>query len=221
MNQQKKNLGALIVPGVILFIVGLFVFLVDITDLGTALHGPVDFASLQPHEITEGLYVEATLDANFGCFAEEYEENTETKEVRTTNLYYVIWTGDENTEDWRYMGIDVIVYEMDAMEAMAEETYSNGYAQTPLTYRGKIFKMSDEVYAYFEDYFLEAGFTPEEIEAGTLPYYIATGYSAGFTVFLVVISVVMMIVGVILFVVGVKHFHIKSKTEETEWTYVG
>lgn len=221
MNQQKKNLSRVLPGAIILFIVGLLVFLVELGDLGLALQGPVDFASLSPDEITEGMYVEATLDANFGCFVEEYEENEETHEVRTTSLYYVIWTGDEYAEDWRYMGIKVNASDMDAMEVMAEETYNNGYATTPLVFSGKIYEMDDEEYMYFEEYFLESDFTAEEIEAATLPYYISTGFSAGGTYGIVGVCLVLMVVGGLLFVVGVKHKRIEANTEASDWTYVG
>lgn len=221
MNKQKQDLGGLMLPGILLFLLGLFFIVPVIGDLGLALQGPVDFASLQPHEIVDGMYVEATLDANFGCFAEEYEENEETHKVRTTDLYYVIWTGDEYAEDWRYMGIKVDDSQMEAMEMMAEETYNYGCAETPLVYTGKIFKMTPTEYTYFEEYFLESDFTAEEIEAATIPYCIRTSYTADWIYSTIGAGVFLAVIGIGLFVIGVKHKRIESETEETEWSYLG
>lgn len=158
---------------------GSFVFGSFFRDVKAQLKGPVEFSSLQPDEIEERIVVNATIDANFGSYAERYEEDVETKETKTTDLYYVIWTGDENAEDWRYMGIRVDASEMDAMEAMAEETYEYGYALETIEYSGAIEKMSDEEYRYFKEYFEESGFTEEEIEAYTLPYCINVGFLVG------------------------------------------
>ena len=57
---------------------------------------------------------------------EQYEENTKTHARHTTDLYYVIWTGDENAQDFRYMGIKVPASDEYKMEEMAEAlSFSN------------------------------------------------------------------------------------------------
>lgn len=59
------------------------------------------------------------------------------------------------------------------MDAMAEKTYE-GYYSDPIHFIGKIKKMDSKAYDLFEDYFTKGvgGWTKEEFEAETLPYYI-------------------------------------------------
>lgn len=108
---------------------------------------------------------------------EEYSENTSTHVRTTTDLYYVIWTGDDNATDFRYMSIKVPAKYEDEMEEIAENTY-NEVRSNPLRLVGKIHKLSNTEYDYFEEYFSEAGWSAADIEDGTLPYYIdVTGAS--------------------------------------------
>lgn len=198
---KRKSLFKALPIAIVLILLGLFVLVLESTDLQSLMRGPVEFTNLAPDEIEERMIVEATIDANFGSFAEEYEENTETHVTKTTDLYYVIWTGDENAEDWRYMGIKVDASEESAMEAMAEETYNYGYAAEPIEFAGAIDRMTDEEYEYFKEYFLESGFTEQEVEEYTLPYYINVGVlvggSAVFTYVLIGIGAVLVLAGIL------------------------
>lgn len=157
---------------------GIGLMWLEFSNLRSLLHGHVQFESLAPEEINEHLIVDASLYANFGGFLEEYEENTETHVTRTTDLYYVIWTGDEDDEDFRYMAIKVPVEDENVMEKMAEDTYYYGYSDV-VEFSGAINKMDDEEYGYFKEYFMESGFTEEEFEQWTLPYYIQDGALIG------------------------------------------
>lgn len=166
--------------GIILFIatgVGLIVF--QFGNLQSLIKGPVKFESLTPDEIQDGVIVEASINTNFDWFIEEYEEDTTTHKTTSQAFYYVIWTGDDEATDWRFMGIKVPAADSDVMDAMAEAYYNGEYFDTTMEYSGTIREMTDEEYSYFKDFFEEGGWTADEIAAGTLPYYIDTGALVG------------------------------------------
>ncbi|MGN1180230.1 MAG: DUF6709 family protein [Suilimivivens sp.] len=175
---KKKSVKKILPSVIILAVIGLVLIGVEFSNLKSLMRGHVKFETLEPDEINEDLIVDASIDVNFGAFIEEYEENTKTHTTRTTNLYYVIWTGDEDSEDYKYMGIKVSADDEKKMEAMAEATYNYEYSE-PIRYSGAINRMSSEEYGYFKDYFLESGWTEEEVEEYTLPYYISVGALTG------------------------------------------
>lgn len=175
---KKKSIRKMIPLVVILVVIGLALIGIEFSNFKSLLKGHVTFETLEPDEINEDLIVDASIDVNFGAYMEEYEENTKTHVTRTTDLYYVIWTGDENSEDFKYMGIKVPVADEEEMEAMAEATY-NGFYSDPISYSGAINKMSSEEYQYFKEYFMESGWTEEEVEEYSLPYYISVGALIG------------------------------------------
>lgn len=173
---KKKSFKTSLILSVILIIAGIFVIATSFPDTLAAVSGYETFEDLEPDEIRNQL-VEIDVTANFGCYMEEYSENTSTHRRTTTDLYYVIWTGDDYATDFRYMSIKVPVRYEDEMEEIAENTY-NEMRSAPLHLVGKIRKLSSEEYEYFEEYFSEAGWSAAEIEEVTLPYYIdVTGSS--------------------------------------------
>lgn len=200
---RKKSITKALPLAIILLVCGIGLAAVEFSAMKALIRGHVEFESLAPEEIGTGLVVDVTLRDNFGCYMEEYEENTKTHYRRTTDLYYVIWTGDEDDEDFRYMGIKVPVSDESAMERMAEATYNYEYSD-PIIYSGAINKMSSEEYRYFKEYFLESDFTEEEFEANTLPYFInvgaLTGGAAGTAVGIAVLGVVLVLIAIIVIV---------------------
>lgn len=173
---KKRSFKTSLILSVILIIAGIFVIATSFPDTLAAVSGYETFEDLEPDEIRNQL-VEIDVTANFGCYMEEYSENTSTHRRTTTDLYYVIWTGDDYATDFRYMSIKVPVRYEDEMEEIAENTY-NEMRSAPLHLVGKIRKLSSEEYEYFEEYFSEAGWSAAEIEEVTLPYYIdVTGSS--------------------------------------------
>lgn len=197
---KQKSIKKSLVSVILLMVIGIVLIVVEFSNFKSLMNGHVKFETLAPEEINEDLIVDASITANFGAFIEEYEENTKTHVTRTTSLYYIIWTGDEDAEDFRYMGVKVPVADESAMEAMAEATYNYEYSD-PIEYSGAINKMTDEEYGYFKDYFLESGFTEEEIEDYTLPYYIQVGALTGgaaVSVYVILgIGVVLLLIGII------------------------
>lgn len=167
---KKKALKSSLVLSVVLFIIGAVMVGLMASNMFYVVTGYADFTQLEPEEIKNQL-VEYDMEYNFGCCIEEYEYNKDTYRSTTTALYYIIWTGDENAEDFRYMAVKVPPKYESRMEKMAENSY-NYIASEPISIQGKITKFDDEEYEYFVDSFKEAGWSESDIEEGTLPYYI-------------------------------------------------
>lgn len=175
---RKKSVKSVLVGSIILILIGLGLVFFQGPEAFYAVVGYADFESLEPDDIHTRMLVDVDLSLNWGCFVEEYEESTSTHYRQTTDLYYVILTGDWTREyyvdgfDYRYMAVKVPASYEKRMEEMADNTY-DGYLSDPISFSGKILKMDSEVYKYFTEYFVyEDGFTMEEFEEITFPYYI-------------------------------------------------
>lgn len=138
----------------------------------------MQFETLAPDEINSSLVVDVDLYYNFGYYMEQYEENTTTHTRRTTDLYYVICTGDGSEDDFRYMGIKVPASDEKSMDLMTEATYNYEYSD-PIRYSGAIKKMTTEEYNYFKEFFEGSDITEDEMNEWTLPYYINVGALTG------------------------------------------
>lgn len=174
---KKKSLKSSLVGTIILLIAGIALTVLVGARAFSAAFGYTTFEDLQPDKIHPGQLVDAHVTVNFGSCMEEYEyqESAPRATQKTTSLYYVIWTGDENAVDVRYMAIKVPVKYRSQMEDMYENTLA-GYYSDPITFSGEIKKLSDEELRYFKEYFVyddgTEGFTEAEYEQMTLPYYI-------------------------------------------------
>ncbi len=195
---KKRSVKKSIFTVAVLLVIGIVLVVMEFSNVVSILRGHVAFETLEPDEINSSLIVDASINTNFGAYLEEYEKNTGTNYTRTTSLYYVIWTGDDYAEDFKYMGIKVPASEEAAMEEIAEATYYEEYIE-PVVYSGAINKMSSEEYKYFKEYFTEAGWTREEIEEYTLPYYINVNALVGGAA---ATAWVIMAIGVILIILG-------------------
>lgn len=171
---KKKSIRKKLPAVILLIIAGIVLIGLELSNFKSLLKGSVKFESLEPDEINGDLIVNASICINFGAFMEMYEENTSTHITRTTDLYYVICTGDENSEDSKYMAIKVPASDEIAMEQMAEATY-NGVYSDPISYSGAINRMTGKEYEYFKEYFTDGGWTEEDVEQYTLPYCIEAG----------------------------------------------
>lgn len=220
LEKLKKRSVKKIIPSVIILaVIGLVLIGIEFSNFKSLLKGHVTFETLEPDEINGDLIVDASIDVNFGAFMEEYEENTKTHATHTTNLYYIIWTGDEDSEDYKYMGIKVPAADEREMEAMAEATYNYEYSD-PISYSGAINKMTSEEYEYFQDYFLESGWTEEEIEEYTLPYYISvgalTGGAASSVYVILALGVILILAGIIVLIYGMTGGGLKGFKRQME-----
>lgn len=167
---KKVSFKKCIALAVLFLLIGVFMVVYQAENAFYTIFGCADFTELAPEEIKSQL-VEIDLTANFGYYLQEYEENTKTKVKKTTSLYYVIWTGDEDDVEYRYMSIKVPVASKKKMEEMAENSANQMYSD-PIHFVGKIKKLSKEELYYFKEYFKEAEWTDEDIDELTLPYYI-------------------------------------------------
>lgn len=164
---------------VILLIAGAALCLFQVKNAFFAVTGYVDFTDLAPDEIKDQL-VDVELWESFGCYMESGSENTSTHSVNITNYNYIIYTGgvDDVDTEFKYMSIQIPAKYQSRMETLTENTY-NGLVTSPISFSGKIKKLDSEEYGYFEDFWREAGFTSQEIEELTLPYYIDVTDSKG------------------------------------------
>ena len=216
---KKKSIKKSISGIIILLIIGIVLIGIEFSAVISMIKGHVKFETLEPEEIRADLIVDASIDVNFGGFMEEYEENTSTHFKRTTDIYYVIWTGDEDSEDYKYMGIKVPASDESKMEAMAEATYNYEYSD-PVKYTGAINKMSSTELKYFKEYFQESGWSDEEIEEYTLPYFInvgaLTGGAAATAFFIFVLGVVLAAIGIIMLISALLGGKLKAFKKEIQ-----
>ena len=218
-NLRKKSIKKVLAIVIILIIVGFLFVAFQVPSVLAMAKGHTKFEDLRVDEIKENIIVDTYTEVNFGAFLEEYEENTKTHMTRTTDMYYIIWTGDMDDLDFRYMGIKVPASYLAQMDAMAEATFNEEFTN-PIEFSGAIKKMDKEELRYFEEYFLEWGLTEEEFGDYLLPYYIDTGAlvgsDAGFIYFLLVFGLILMTIGVCILIFTMKGGSLKTLKKELE-----
>lgn len=214
---KKRSMKRRMFPSIVLLLIGVVLGVFLFPSVIEVIEGKAAFETLEPDEIKDKMLVEVSLDTNFGCYIEEYEENTQTHRTRTTDLYYIIWTGDDDAVDYRYMGIRVPVEEEDKMEEMAEATFNN-MRSDPVRFTGEIQEMSDEAYGYFKDYFISSGLTEEEFEEYTLPYFINTRAMQTDTVVVICVfaaaALVLIVLGICMIISAAKGGRLKALKKE-------
>lgn len=218
-NLRKKSIKRILALSIIFMVVGFLFVVFQIPDLLTMMKGHKKFEELQVSEIKEGILVDTYTEVNFGAFLEEYEENTTTHATRTTDMYYVIWTGDDDDIDYRYMAIKVPALDVERMEVMAEAVFY-GEATQPIEFSGVIKEMDKEEWKYFKEYFLEWGMTEAEMDDFLIPYYIETGAlvgsNAAFVYVLLVFGLGLIVLGIICLVRSANGGSLKSMKKELE-----
>lgn len=176
---RKKSFKKVLIVSIILILAGGALMVFKAQDTFYGIFGYQDFTKLEPDEIKNQL-VDIELVANYGCYLEQYEENTDTHSVKTTHYYYVIYTGapDDVASDYKFMTIKVPARYGTQMDNMATNTY-DGIPSSPINFSGKIKKLDSKEYKYFKEFWEDNEFTEEEIEEWTLPYYISMVDKAG------------------------------------------
>lgn len=215
-NSVKKSLA----PAILLLVIGLLLGGFQIPNVIALLKGHQQFEELTPYEIKSNMIVDVDLSVNLGAFIEEWEENTTTHVTKTTDMWYVIWTGyEDDMDDYRFMGIKVPASEISKMDAMCDAYYYGEYFE-PIRYSGTIQKMDKEELSYFEDFFLESGMTEAEMEDWLLPYYINVGALTGgsaITVWVfVVIGLILIAIGVLILILAMSGSKLKTFKKEME-----
>lgn len=177
LDELKKRCFKKSLPlAIILIAAGIALILFQASNAFYALTGLVHFEDLAPEEIKNQL-IQADVNAVFDNYLEEYSENTSTHYRTTTFLYYITWTGDDYATDYRYITVKVPADLKSAMNGIMEFTAEKDYSHS-IHLTGKIEKLSQEDYDYFQEYFVDiCGFSQEQFESMTLPYYIKVNMS--------------------------------------------
>lgn len=197
---KKRTLKGTLAWSIILILVGIGLAGWNAMDAFHVVTGFVDFTALEPDEISNQV-VKIELSNNLGgCYLEEYSKNTRTNVTTTTNYYYLITTGNDASTDWRIMSIKVPAKDGAQLDAILE-TLASGGTPEPVTFYGKIKKLSSEDLYYFKSTFTSEGVSEEDIAADTLPYYISAfalppAIAGGFYVVLFAAGVLLLIYGI-------------------------
>ena len=101
---KKKALKSSLVLSIILIIIGAVMAGLMATNMYHIVFGYADFEQLKPDEIKNQL-VEYEMQYNYGSFMSESEYNKNTSRTTLKYVYYLIATGDEYEEDYRFMAI--------------------------------------------------------------------------------------------------------------------
>lgn len=209
---KKRALKTSLIFSIILILAGLGFAGSMCKNMYYIVFGYADFEKLEPDEIKNQL-VSFDMTTNFGCYLEEYEYNKNTNRKTTTDLYYIIWTGNDYAEDFCYMSVKVPASLESKMEKMSENTY-NELLSDPITIHGKIKKLSDDEYDYFVDTFKDAGWSNKDIDKLTLPYYIDTysnkAAANGGYIFLFLLGMLLLIWGIIRIVKAANGSYLKK-----------
>ncbi|MCM1063322.1 MAG: hypothetical protein NC420_02430 [Eubacterium sp.] len=163
---KKKSLKSSLFLTILLALIGGGMMIGFATGAWYVVTGYVSFVDLEPDEISNQ-WVALELKENWGAFAETTEKRQGSLE-KTLNVYYIILTGDDYATDFRYMAVSVPASYEKKMESMKEY----GAYDNPLFLSGRIRKMGDDIYGWFKEYLMAGGFTEEDLEQYTLPYYI-------------------------------------------------
>lgn len=196
------------------------------------------FESLDLDEIKDGVLVEVHLTENFGSCIEE----TETRNGRTkrTYTYHIIWTGDEDAEDYRYITAKLpasydnrmlrMMNEYDKWYTAAEEAYYNGetdipeWDPEPFVFNAVIKKMTKEEERYFRSGMMEAGWTSSDYEDMAMPYVlkkVSLGGERAKTFLFFGAGLALFLWGVIYFITTLRGGRLKKLKQEIEATGFG
>ena len=161
---------------IILIIAAFVILALQVPHMILCCTKPDQFESLDWQEIHEDMMVNIDMKENFGCCAEKYSEKA--GKQTTTDLYYVVWTGNEYVEDYRYMCVMVQPKYGDQLDQMALD-FVDGKETSSMKFSGTIRKMESEELDLFYDYFVECGISKTEAVNMTLPYVIDTKRNVG------------------------------------------
>lgn len=167
---RKKALKATLVWSIILMIVGLGLIIFRAQATYYTVFGYAKFEDLEPDEI-KSQFVDIEMTLNYGFFLEEYEKKTNSTYRKTTYYYCSIPTGDGSDLSYPDMSIKVPA----SYEKQLDQIYDNtveGHYSVPLSLSGRIRKLTDEEYGYFEKAYKKIGYTDDDIDEYTLPYCI-------------------------------------------------
>lgn len=175
---RKNSFKHSLLLSVILLITGITLSVFHAENAYYSIVGYVDFATLSPDEIKSQL-VDIELRENYGSFMESGTTNSSTHRTTITDYYYIIYTGawDNTNTPYKYMAIKVPAEYEDQMDQMTINSY-NGQITAPIYFYGKIKKLGSKETEYFNAFLKNKGFTSQQIQEMTIPYYIEVARGA-------------------------------------------
>lgn len=171
---KKKAIKSTLFGTIILIVVGLVMTVIGAYRSYYIFAGYTDFTQLEPDAI-RFQSVKLDLNATLGYYMYDTETNTKTHRTTTTDYYYIIWTGDDYTMDYRNMTIKVPYTYKSQMEEIAQNTY-DGYTSNPIHFEGKIKKLDEKGYDLFKEFWGE-NYWPDSWAQDLTLYYIFDDWS--------------------------------------------
>ena len=230
-EMKKKSVKAIMPISILLIVVGVVLLAVFGPDFFTYVKGPVDFNTLTMDEI-DNQFVKIDYNFSYGTFAEETTTRTrngvKVSEGVTSRMNIVLISGvdhyfEKENDGFRYMGICFEKKDFSKADRVDENvidffnTFEEWYYDSSITneellgtlkdhyeFTGQIVKMTDEMYAYYKEFFLDEDYTLEEIEEYCSPYYIKVGYMKhgeyGLVIFLTILGLILTVIGILVIV---------------------
>ena len=172
---RKKAIKAVTAGSIVMFLIGIGLIIFMGKNAFYGIVGYRVFEQLEPDEI-KGKLVDVTLYNNFDKF---YYEGTEYKDTGRKTIdyyYYLIISGNEASEDVRFMAIKVPASYQSKMDKMCENTF-DGVPSEPLQFSGSVRKLTGNRYDAYREYIEyitvgDDGLTDEVFDEIALPYYI-------------------------------------------------
>lgn len=208
MKGVMKRLGA----GIVALLIILFVAGQSFLKLAK---GPQDLYQLTVDQLPNS-YVEGDINVILGAYAEYYVENDDGTEEVTDN-YYIIPVGEEE-----FVGLAVNKEDFSTADQIYNETYDYmmGYRDdlsTSMRVTGTINKMEDDVYEFYEEWFMTSGIlenpTKEEFERVALPYVLEidkVGKLDTYIVYLLAaLSVILILAMLYAFIAGISGLYLR------------
>ncbi len=219
MNNGKSTTAYII--AVVVMIVGAVFLFRGFKEKSLVDKGFEDYNELSYQDVEDGMLVEGEFYYGYGTFAEEYET---TYGIRLSDdsevLYYVVEAGNEEemeTLEYRYVGFKATPSWFDKMDTLTDETDEyfldeEALEPTPVKFTAKVSDMSDELYGYMEDAFLEQGIDKSEMDYYIHPVLLTPYNEEGYKSYLIVGAVGVALGAVIL--IGALMVSSKKKKQE-------
>lgn len=203
MARARSNNTSLILVGIVFVIVGLIFIIPAIIKSNKINNGDLlNLNEASKSDFKSGEYCEITINYDYGCYA-EYVETTNYVFKRTTQKYYLIDAGVDNTY---FLGIRVAAGDSDELDNLYYADYDS---PKTVTYQGILRKQTGDAEKFYEDliedyfeYWASGYLTAEqraEMESITLPFYLDVISPSSLTGS-IVIGIIFVILGIFLII---------------------
>ena len=167
---KQKTLVGKLWAIIVLAVAAIFIGVVFGPGIAKMIAGPTHFAPLDDHDVLslQGQYLEADIDTLIDYYAETVRsESGKRDEVSAREYIMPINTPDATI----YIGLEVPASKIDDAEAVVDDTArmlddedgSYEWDGSYVTVRGTLKRMDDETKQLWEDYFIDAGFSYDDI----------------------------------------------------------